>query len=51
MWALLLAIVVVGIALAAVSAARRDLWSKRESAAPQRHCCTPCCHSCQRDRP
>jgi len=51
MWALLLAIVIVGIAFVAVGAARRDLQSKRESPVPQRRCCTPCCHSCQHDHP
>jgi hypothetical protein len=45
MWVLLAAIVVVGLALAVVSAARRELMAKPQST-PNPCCgCTPCSHA------
>lgn len=48
MWALLTAIVVVSIALAIVSAARRDLLAKSQATAPACCGCAPCHHACHR---
>ncbi|MFE9398642.1 hypothetical protein [Streptomyces flavidovirens] len=45
MAALLLAIVVAGIGLALVTAARKSLMARSEPAA--RPCCAPCPHACQ----
>lgn len=48
MFALLAAIVAVGIALAIVSAARQALLAKAESPTPSCCGCSPCRHACQR---
>ena len=50
MCALLAAIVAVSIALAIVSAARRELLAKAESTEPT-CCCEPCRHACHRRHP
>lgn len=47
MWALLLATVVLGIALALVSAARREAHARDDAAARQ---CPGCCHHCHHHR-
>ncbi|MGY4994065.1 hypothetical protein [Streptomyces sp. 900105245] len=46
MLALLIAIVVVGIALTIVSAARRELLAKAKPTAPVCCGCAPCRHAC-----
>lgn len=44
MWALLIAIVVIGLALVVVGAARRELLAKSQSAPSP--CCAPCRNAC-----
>ncbi len=48
MWALLIAIAVVGFALAMVRAARRELLANSQPASSPCTNCAPCCPACQR---
>lgn len=49
MWALLTAIVVVGILFAFVRSARQQLLAKAEPVPPACHGCAPCHHHCHRE--